>query len=108
MKAAGSPTQKINTNSVALHMDFNWAKMDEMLARYGNTLNFDYHTREAFYVVYMRIFGVGVGNSFKFHRLDTLVEVVALWVVVQGHSRSRRLLRHLGRRKLSVHLAYYA
>lgn len=41
----------INTNSVALHMDFNWNKMDAMLARYGPALDFDYHTREAFYVV---------------------------------------------------------
>jgi predicted amidohydrolase len=41
----------INTNSVALHMDDNWGKMDAMLARYGPALTFDYHTREAFYVV---------------------------------------------------------
>lgn len=41
----------INTNSVALHMDFNWVKMDAMLAKYPGELTFDYHTREAFYVV---------------------------------------------------------
>src|SRR5262249_7862776 len=41
----------VNTNSVALHMDFNWNKMDAMLAKYGPALTFDYHTREAFYVV---------------------------------------------------------
>jgi predicted amidohydrolase len=41
----------INTNSVALHMDFNWGKMDAMLAKYPGELTFDYHTREAFYVV---------------------------------------------------------
>lgn len=41
----------INTNSVALHMDFNYTKMDAMLARYGKSVSFDYHTREAFYVV---------------------------------------------------------
>lgn len=41
----------VNTNSVALHMDFNWNKMDAMLARYGPAVSFDYHTREAFYVV---------------------------------------------------------
>jgi predicted amidohydrolase len=41
----------INTNSVALHMDFNWSKMDAMLAKHGPALVFDYHTREAFYVV---------------------------------------------------------
>jgi predicted amidohydrolase len=42
---------RVNTNSVALHMDFNWGKMDAMLARYGSALTFDYHTREAFYVI---------------------------------------------------------
>src|SRR5207302_5334950 len=41
----------INTNSVALHMDFNRDKMDAMLAKYGPALTFDYHTREAFYVI---------------------------------------------------------
>jgi predicted amidohydrolase len=41
----------INTNSVALHMDFNWGKMDAMLAKYGSDLTFDYHTREAFYTI---------------------------------------------------------
>jgi predicted amidohydrolase len=41
----------INTNSVALHMDFNWDKMDDMLAKYGTALTFDYHTREGFYVI---------------------------------------------------------
>jgi predicted amidohydrolase len=41
----------INTNSVALHMDFNRDKMDAMLAKYGPSLTFDYHTREAFYVI---------------------------------------------------------
>ena len=41
----------INTNSIAMHMSFNWDKMDTMLAKYGPALTFDYHTREAFYVV---------------------------------------------------------
>lgn len=41
----------INTNSVALHMDFNWGQMDAMLAKYGPDLIFDYHTREAFFII---------------------------------------------------------
>lgn len=41
----------INSNSIALHMDFNWEKMDAMLARYGPSLTFDFHTREAFFVI---------------------------------------------------------
>jgi predicted amidohydrolase len=41
----------INTNSVAMHMDFNWTKMDAMLAKYGPALTFDYHTREAYFII---------------------------------------------------------
>jgi predicted amidohydrolase len=41
----------INTNSVALHMDGNWTKMDAMLARHAPNLQFDYHTREAYVVI---------------------------------------------------------
>jgi predicted amidohydrolase len=41
----------INTNSVALHMDYNWGKMDAMLEKHGSSLTFDYHTREAFFVI---------------------------------------------------------
>ena len=41
----------ININSVAVHLDFNWTKMDAMLAKYGHALTFDYHTREAFFVI---------------------------------------------------------
>jgi predicted amidohydrolase len=41
----------VNTNSVALHMDYNWGKMDTMLAKYAPALTFDYHTREAYYVI---------------------------------------------------------
>lgn len=54
----------INTNSVALHMDFNWNKMDDMLAKHGRTLRFDYHTREAFFVI----------ESTAAADIDTLVE----------------------------------
>lgn len=41
----------INTNSVALHMDFNWDKMDQMLEKHGRELTFDYHTREAYFII---------------------------------------------------------
>jgi predicted amidohydrolase len=41
----------INTNSIAVHMDFNWDKMDKMLAKHPRELTFDYHTREAFVVI---------------------------------------------------------
>jgi hypothetical protein len=35
-------------------MDFNWDKMDAMLAKYPGELDFDYHTREAYFVVMER------------------------------------------------------
>ncbi len=41
----------INTNSIAMHMDRNWDKMDAMLEKYGPALSFDYHTREAYFVL---------------------------------------------------------
>lgn len=41
----------INTNSIAMHMNENQDKMDTMLAKYGPSLSFDYHTREAYMVV---------------------------------------------------------
>ncbi|MBI2298566.1 MAG: carbon-nitrogen hydrolase family protein [Armatimonadetes bacterium] len=44
-------TAEVNLNSVQLHMDYNWGKMDEMLAKYGPQLHFDYYTPEARYVI---------------------------------------------------------
>jgi predicted amidohydrolase len=41
----------INTNSVAIHMDFNRERIDRMLDRFGRDLTVDFHTREAFVVV---------------------------------------------------------
>lgn len=42
---------EVNLNSVQLHMDYNWDKMDAMLERYNDTLRFDYHTQEGRYVI---------------------------------------------------------
>lgn len=44
-------TAPVNLNSVQLHMDYNWGKMDAMLERYGPQLRFDYYTQEARYVI---------------------------------------------------------
>lgn len=41
----------ININSEAMHIDFNQTKMDAMFAKYGRELTFDFHTREALFVV---------------------------------------------------------
>lgn len=42
---------EVNLNSVQMHMDYNWDKMDAMLERFGPALRFDYYTQEARYVI---------------------------------------------------------
>jgi predicted amidohydrolase len=70
----------INTNSVALHMDFNWGKMDAMLAKYPGELTFDYHTREAFYVI----------ESMGERDIAELVREFSLETVEEYYTRSRK------------------
>ncbi len=71
----------INTNSVALHMDFNWNKMDAMLAKFGSALTFDYHTREAFYVI----------ESTREEDIETIVKEFQLEQADAYFDRSRRV-----------------
>lgn len=44
-------THRINLNRRLLHMDYNWDKMDAMLAKHGSDLTFDYVTPEACYAI---------------------------------------------------------
>jgi predicted amidohydrolase len=71
----------INTNSVALHMDGNWTKMDAMLARHAPALQFDYHTREAYFVI----------ESTAERDIQELVKEFALETADAYFDRSRRL-----------------
>jgi predicted amidohydrolase len=71
----------VNTNSVSLHMDFNWNKMDAMLAKYGPALTFDYHTREAFYVI----------ESTREEDIESIVKEFQLEPADAYFDRSRRL-----------------
>ncbi len=71
----------INTNSVAMHMDFNWTKMDAMLAKYGQALTFDYHTREAFVVI----------ESARGEDIEAIVKEFRLEPADAYFDRSRRL-----------------
>jgi len=43
--------RRINLDRRILHMDYNWEKMDEMLAKYGTGISFEYFTREAKYAI---------------------------------------------------------
>ena len=71
----------INTNSIALHQDANQDKMDAMLARYGKALTFDFHTREAYYVI----------ESTGDVDIDELVKEFALEPAGAYFDRSRRV-----------------
>jgi hypothetical protein len=73
----------INTNSVSLHMDFNWNKMDAMLAKYGPSLTFDYHTREAFFVI----------ESTREEDITAIVKEFQLESADDYFDRSRRIRR---------------
>ena len=77
----------VNTNSVALHMDFNWNKMDAMLAKYGADVSFDYHTREAYYVVSSET-ARDVTELVKEFQLETADDYFA-----RSRSRARRASR---------------
>ena len=69
----------INTNSIAVHMDFNWEKMDRMLAKHPRELTFDYHTREAFVVI----------ESTTDHDIEAIVKEFALETAPAYFARSR-------------------
>ncbi len=71
----------VNTNSVAMHMDFNWTKMDAMLAKYGPALTFDYHTREAFLVI----------ESARAEDIEAIIKEFQLEPADAYFDRSRRL-----------------
>jgi len=43
--------RRLNLDRRLLHMDYNWDKMDAMLAKYGRGVSFEYFTREACYTV---------------------------------------------------------
>lgn len=43
--------RRINLDRRLLHMDYNWEKMDAILAKYGRDVSFEYFTREAVFAV---------------------------------------------------------
>ena len=49
---------RINLDRRLLHMDYNWDKMDAMLAKYGTGVSFGYYTREAKYTVASEMEGI--------------------------------------------------
>ncbi|MHB0879174.1 MAG: carbon-nitrogen hydrolase family protein [Anaerolineae bacterium] len=53
---------RINLDRRLLHMDYNWDKMDAMLAKYGTGVSFRYFTREAKYTVASEMEGITVAD----------------------------------------------
>ena len=58
-------TRRVNLDRRLLHMDYNWGKMDEMLAKYGPGVSFEYFTREACYTVASELEGVSVDEMLR-------------------------------------------
>jgi predicted amidohydrolase len=77
-------TQRINLDRRILHMDYNWQKMDDMLAKYGSSIRFDYFTREARYAIASECDDLTV---------DDLIEEFDLEEIEDYFARARRRRR---------------
>lgn len=65
--------QQINLNRRLLHMDYNWDKMDEILAKYGPEVSFDYAAPEGRFALGCRRPGLSVEDlidEFGLERLE--------------------------------------
>lgn len=74
--------QRVNLNRRQLHMDGNWNKMDEMLARYGRDLSFEYYTQEGRYVI---------GYEKDDRDVDDILREFGLEHITDYFARSRRV-----------------
>jgi predicted amidohydrolase len=54
--------RRINLDRRLLHMDYNWDKMDAILAKYGRDVSFEYFTREACFAVASERDGLSVDD----------------------------------------------
>lgn len=81
-------TRRINLDRRILHMDYNWGRMDDMLARYGTGISFEYFTREAKYAIASERDDLTVDDLIREFELESLDEY---WARV--HARRARALR---------------
>ena len=65
-------TRRLNLDRRILHMDYNWEKMDQMLAKYGSGIRFDYYTREAKYAIASERPDITVDDLIKEFELEEL------------------------------------
>ncbi|UCH33548.1 MAG: carbon-nitrogen hydrolase family protein [Armatimonadota bacterium] len=54
--------RRINLDRRLLHMDYNWDKMDAILAKYGADVSFEYFTREAVFTIASEREGLSVDD----------------------------------------------
>jgi predicted amidohydrolase len=54
--------RRINLDRRLLHMDYNWDKMDAILAKYGTDVSFEYFTREAVFTIASEREGLSVDD----------------------------------------------
>jgi predicted amidohydrolase len=68
---------RINLDRRLLHMDFNWEKMDAMLAKYGTGVSFRHFTREAKYTVASEMEGITVDDLIAEFALEPMPDYFA-------------------------------
>jgi hypothetical protein len=74
--------RRVNLNKRQLHMDNNWDKMDEILARYGTNVTFEYYTQEGRFVV---------GWERDDRDVDEIIREFGLETIEDYFARSRRV-----------------
>jgi len=82
-------TRRINLDRRLMHMDYNWGKMDEILARYGPRVSIDFFTPEAVWAI---------GSESDQFTVEDIIREFGLEQRPDYFERSRRLRREaLGR-----------
>jgi len=77
-------TRRINLDRRLMHMDYNWEKMDAMLAKYGPKVSLDFFTREAHWAV---------GSESNEFTVEEIIREFGLEPRADYFERSRRLRR---------------
>jgi len=77
-------TRRINLDRTLLHMDYNWNKMDDILARYGPQVSMDFFTPEAVWAI---------GSESDEFSVEDIIREFGLEKRADYFERSRRLRR---------------
>lgn len=82
--------RRLNLDRRILHMDYNWQKMDQMLAKYGTGISFQYFTREAKYAIASERDDLTVDDLIREFQLEELSAYLA-----RAQERRRKALSAL-------------